>query len=90
MYAVTLKTVEVTVAMNYFVDDDDTVIYLKRFEEALSWKQLCSIKSETVDIPKHFSFCGMKGTTLDKRPGKMGGKARPPAARASERRVHHR
>lgn len=43
MYAVTPKTVEVTVAMNYFVDDD-TVIYLKRYEEALSWKQLCSIK----------------------------------------------
>lgn len=33
MYAVTLKTVEVTVAMNYFVDDD-TVIYLKRFEKS--------------------------------------------------------
>lgn len=89
MYAVTPKTVEVTVAMNYFVDDD-TVIYLKRFEEALRWKQLCSIKSETVDIPKHFSFCGIKGTTLDKQPGEMGEKARPPAARASERHVHHR
>lgn len=92
MYAVTPKTVEVTVSMDYFVDDD-AVVYLKRFEEALSRKQLCSIKSATVDIPKHFSFCGMKGTTLDKRPGQMGGKGPSPpaaAARASERRVHHR